>query len=577
MHRLRDVRIHNFRSCRDVSLTLGDCTPVVGYNNAGKSNLLDALAWFVAPSSLRESDFHDLESPVAVAATIRGLGDEILDRLDGKHRSKIEPLIDDGTLALQRIQYEPGVSAKQIKLQVPDQVEADGSIATWKDQPGGIPEALKALFPEPITIGAMEDAAEDATKAKNTSTIGKLLAEFTGPVEANHGDQLQQALAALTDKLTADGAQRAAELGRFDREATAALRPFFPGIQLHLDIPVPTVRDLFGKGTIKVSERGREEAIRDFTALGHGAQRSIQMALIRYLADVRAGEQNSAQRRLLLIEEPELFLHPQAIEQVRTALDSLAERGYQVVYATHSPVMVGRAAAARTRIIRKHADTAETRIMPTAEEALAHRNPETDKRLLALYALENASKWLFSNRVLITEGATERQLVPALYEAVTGRKTTDDGLAVIDVGGADAIPETLAVLDDVGVDARGLVDLDFAVNKGVRSGLLTEDDPDLLSYRQQMQARDGRSAQDARKAATVRAWASTPEAVPVVESLFAKLGRHRIWVWTGGDIEHHVGLADRTKDITTWVAFKKRLEQERHQDVIAVRVHSQPG
>lgn len=40
MHQLSHVAVHNFRSCREVDLALADCTPIVCYNNAGKSNLL---------------------------------------------------------------------------------------------------------------------------------------------------------------------------------------------------------------------------------------------------------------------------------------------------------------------------------------------------------------------------------------------------------------------------------------------------------------------------------------------------------------------------------------------------------
>lgn len=586
MHRLSDARIHNFRSCRDVSLTLGDCTPIVGYNNAGKSNLLDALAWFVAPAPLRGADFHDEDAPVTVEGTLAGLDGDHLTGLADRHRTKIEPYLRQGRLRVRRTQPHPGAKKAEILLEVHDPAIGTETEDAWKSNPSGIDNALKALFPESITIGAMEDAAEDATKAKTSSTIGKLLAEFAGPVEDHHGDELQQALAPLTDRLTADGAQRAAELDRFDREATEALRPFFPGIQLHLDIPVPTVRDLFGKGTIKASERGRE-AVRDFTALGHGAQRSIQMALIRYLADVRAGEQNSAQRRLLLIDEPELFLHPQAIEQVRTALDSLAGHGYQVVYATHSPVMVRREAVARTRIVRKHADTGETRVMPTAEEALAKRNPETDKRLLALYALENASEWLFSDRVLIGEGATERHLLPAVYQAVSGRKPADHGLAILGLGGGGSLPDALAVFGELGIEARALADLDFAANQAVQHNLIAEDDADLRECLRQIKAMAGddptitigandrpcsnkdNPAGNKKPAAVFREWAARPEARPIAQALHGKLRPHNIWLWTGGDIEHHLGLTGERKDITTWAPFRRRLEQEAYRDVIA--------
>ncbi|WP_290798821.1 AAA family ATPase [Halomonas sp.] len=585
MHHLAHVRIQNFRSCRDVALALGDCTPIVGYNNAGKSNVLAALAWFVTSTSLRETDFHDAESPVAVEGTLTGLDGGHLAGIADKHRTKIEPYIQDGRLHVRRTQHSPGAKKTEIMLEVRDPTAEDDSDGAWKRNPSGIDNALKALFPEPISIGAMEDAAEDATKAKNTSTIGKLLAQFTGPAEASHGAELEQALAPLRDKLTANGTARAAELNRFDQEATEALRPFFPGIQLHLDIPVPSVQDLFAKGTIKVSEQGRD-AVRDFTALGHGAQRSIQMALIRYLADVRADEHATAQRRLLLIEEPELFLHPQAIEQVRAALDSLSRHGYQVIFATHSPVMVDREAAARTRIVRKDAQAGETRIMPTAEEALEQRVQDDNKRLHALFALENATHWLFSDRVLIAEGSTERYLLPFIYEAVTGRKRADDGLAILGLGGGGSLPESLSVFRELGIEVGALADLDFAANQAVQHSLIAKDDEDLSECLHQIQTMaendptitlggNGRPcsnkdnpAGNKKPAAVFREWAGRPESHSVAQNLHHKLRLHDIWLWRGGDIEHHLGLTG-PKDISTWASFRRRLANEPFEDLVS--------
>ena len=54
------------------------------------------------------------------------------------------------------------------------------------------------------------------------------------------------------------------------------------------------------------------------STLGHGAQRSIQMTLIRHLADLKLNNQEQATTTLLLIDEPELYLHPQAIEILRS-------------------------------------------------------------------------------------------------------------------------------------------------------------------------------------------------------------------------------------------------------------------
>jgi putative ATP-dependent endonuclease of OLD family len=67
----------------------------------------------------------------------------------------------------------------------------------------------------------------------------------------------------------------------------------FAGIQLHLDIPVHIVRELVRQGESAHQRRGEERG-RDFTDLGHGSQRSLQMAPIRYIWEVRGGEAQTA-------------------------------------------------------------------------------------------------------------------------------------------------------------------------------------------------------------------------------------------------------------------------------------------
>jgi putative ATP-dependent endonuclease of OLD family len=47
MHHLTHITIHNFRSCLLVDVPLAAFTPLVGYNNAGKSNILQAVRWLV--------------------------------------------------------------------------------------------------------------------------------------------------------------------------------------------------------------------------------------------------------------------------------------------------------------------------------------------------------------------------------------------------------------------------------------------------------------------------------------------------------------------------------------------------
>lgn len=280
----------------------------------------------------------------------------------------------------------------------------------------------------------MQDASEDATKSKNGTILGKLFADFTSSLEKEQGDRLQGLLDDVRQYLALESPSRITQLNGFDAQATSVLQDFFPGINIHLDIPVPEIALVFRQGTVRVSE-GWRSTICDFSSLGHGAQRSIQMALIRYLADIKSNGSDEGQRSLLLIEEPELFLHPQAVEQLRAALTKLSEGAYQVVFVTHSPMMIDRKSIVETRIARKCHSTGQTIVIPSMAEALRKRITGNDIQLQTAFDLANASAWLVSDRVVIVEVKTENQILPALYESIKGCTLSADRMATVTLDG----------------------------------------------------------------------------------------------------------------------------------------------
>ncbi|MDA1052144.1 MAG: AAA family ATPase [Planctomycetota bacterium] len=93
------------------------------------------------------------------------------------------------------------------------------------------------------------------------------------------------------------------------------LNDFFPGLTLQLELPETKIKEFFKSGRLKVGEADRPD-FQEFSQLGSGAQRAIEMALICYLATAPDVEASCA-RKLLLIDEPELYLHPQGVRRVR--------------------------------------------------------------------------------------------------------------------------------------------------------------------------------------------------------------------------------------------------------------------
>ena len=76
------LKIVNYRSCIDVDVPLGKYSILVGYNNAGKSNILNALDWLLNPAVLAEKDFYDINQDIVVYGVIQNINQSLLDKID---------------------------------------------------------------------------------------------------------------------------------------------------------------------------------------------------------------------------------------------------------------------------------------------------------------------------------------------------------------------------------------------------------------------------------------------------------------------------------------------------------------
>src|SRR5690625_3197708 len=189
MHTLSNVKIENFKSIETLELNLSDYTPIVGYNNAGKSNIMEAIDWFLTQGKLEETMIRDGSKPAIVTGTITGISDQLIEELDEKHQKQIAPYIVDGTVTFRLEQQEPGGRKNQRTLTVKDpEKNNNGEGSPFTANPSGIPEALSKLFPESIFIRAMENATDDVANNKSTTTIGKLIKQITDPVKDQHDE-----------------------------------------------------------------------------------------------------------------------------------------------------------------------------------------------------------------------------------------------------------------------------------------------------------------------------------------------------------------------------------------------------
>lgn len=460
MHSLKYIEIRNFKLCRKVSLSLGDFTPLVGQNNVGKSTILQAINWVLKPTSLSNNDFFDPNEPVEVYACIDGIDGNLLNNLkETRHKSAIEPYCNKGYLWIRVTANQSG--AKSLKQEVYnfETYSGEGIPNEWRDYPTGLPQAITAILPEPIQIEAMEDIGEDLGKVKAGTTIKGLLDEVMEPILKAHSD-LNNALQTVKNILNVEGKNRSSHLNKFDEEATEALKNFFPGLRLELDLQTLEIKEFFKAGDLHVTDECTGDR-RRFDQIGTGAQRAIQMSLIKYLAKIRSSALDTAHRRLLLIDEPELYLHPQAIKHLRESLKILSQNGFQIIFSTHSPSMLSEDNASDTIVITKNSSLGSIAKAPL-KNVISKCIEDAQSQARVLFQLGNLAEIYFSEIIILCEGKTDLRILPRVYETLFLHKPEIDKIAFLSLGSCSDIPKALKVLSAMQIQAIAIADLDFA-------------------------------------------------------------------------------------------------------------------
>lgn len=543
---LTEISIQNFCSCVQVNVPIGPFTPLIGYNNAGKSNILRAVVWLLKKSVLPHTKFNDPNKPVIVTGVISDLQ---LGALPPNQQVQLQKFLHNNSLRFRRRQDSPGVKATDIKLEV-----LDPATNQWQPNPTGIDNAIGALFPEPIFVEAMDDASSDVAQFAAKNTIGLLLKNTMEQIKSNNLAAHTALITSLTATAThLKGPGRIAEFSTFETDATQSLSEFFPGLNVHLSMQSPTIEDVIKTASIGLSDAQGIE--RSFTSFGHGTQRSVQMALINLLAKQLKPAAIGQTTTVLLIDEPELYLHPHAIELLCDSLQQISENGFQVILTTHSPLLIGQRVL--DAIVTYKDQNGNTDVRQKLADAAATLSDQPHQSSV-VFSLEHASYLLFSENVLIVEGKTEKMLVPQLYKSVRGASLAKDKTCLIEVCGSNSIAPTIRVLKAVGFKGKAMVDLDYLFRLAPIDHPTLSGNSDYVACKAWFQANfqvqgfllDGNGFPTKGNGWTAaKAFEAMATAMPQEVNALAQLMRAAdIWVWTRGAIEAHLGIGKTDVD-----------------------------
>lgn len=419
---LKTLTVSNFRSIEQLEIPLcNDLTILVGENNGGKSNAIDAIRLLTMPLSGRRElycettdirfgsarrhfeligRFEELSPPqqgrLISAATDHAISGSIFGlRYDeSSGRFPVRPVLWAGH---QQGAPEPGCHDMIRHVYLPPLRDAKRALAS------GNPTRIYALLNHFLDGGDPEALARSLRRDASAEILGKV------------GSAVEVGLSALTSGV---------------RQQTTALG--FANDEKLIDI----ARDL----RFKLADHGVEPE--DLRYSGHGYANLLYMATIA----VELEKVNDADLTLFLVEEPEAHLHPQLQAAVLCFLEEQAEKsrqprpGYegpagqlQIIVATHSPNISAWVESKKLVFFRSFIPEAVTPIeVPVAADAEAAKpapRPRRETRCIPLASLAldpverrkidryldvTKSAFLFGGRVLLAEGIAEALLLPVI-------------------------------------------------------------------------------------------------------------------------------------------------------------------
>jgi putative ATP-dependent endonuclease of OLD family len=423
---LGQVRVRNFRNLHDLTVGFDDGLNVlVGENNIGKTNLLDAIRAALGVGAghdvLRlspEDRFVDSagklgDGPIRIDLQFAGLSEE--------HRGEFVELLsfDAG---------DPAASTVSIHFEW----SYDDSAKRWSSRrwggarsasEGGIPEDLLQALPV-TRLDALRDAVA-ALAPGRSSRLARALAALAGTKDES--DLIATFLTANTEL------EKHPLVQRFQMRISALLR----------DASGPVLGQ---QAAVRASEPEFDRILNSLRVLvGHAGGGTFELRRnglgynnLLYIATVLTeleARRNEA-LPLLLVEEPEAHLHPHLqtllVEFLRAGLKSPPDRSpVQTIVTTHSPTI---ASHVSPRLIRAlHLDEeGRTRCCAIGKLGL---NDAEERKLRRMLDVTRATM-LFARGVLLVEGVSEALLLPVLARRL-GHDLARAGVSVVPIAGVD--------------------------------------------------------------------------------------------------------------------------------------------
>ena len=485
--RLEQVRIVNFRCLRSIEVQMPAVAVLIGENNAGKSSFVEALHAAIGIGT-RSLSGHDVfvDAKESGPPRDRAVYIDLLFR-PSDHESKASNEFPQGSAWLELFgssvfQDDDDHDFVGIRTQMRwDPIRADyfterRFLKSWAKSLDQIERSQTADRTTQVAANQLDaiglyllDANRDAAADLRTrGSIWQRLVAEPGIAEED--------IESIEEKLN--------EINRLVVEKSEVLSHVQLNLSevakvIHCDaekVEVTPVarkfRDLNRGMDVVMSTAGASQF--PISRQGLGTRSLATLFLFRAFMAWRLGAKTSdAVHPLVAIEEPESHLHPQAQRAAKQQIDSIPG---QKIITTHSPYVCAQSTLQSfVHFSKSDSCTQVSQLNPKTDPDLT----EEDVRRINREVMNTRGELLFARHIILFEGETEEQAIPAFASDFWGRHPHELGVTFVGVGGDGNYLPFIRVCKCFNIQWAIFSDGETEALKAVESALKKASEPEI--------------------------------------------------------------------------------------------------
>lgn len=448
--KIKGLNIKNF-GCFDedgCEVKIDNIVVLIGQNNVGKSTILDAYeAYASVGKALPITFFHkeNSETPIEITGIFTDLIQEDID-LIGKKWIHTDSLYGD-CIKVKWIWSKPDDKGEKYAYDPEKDKFVKGGVGGWDSKlasripvplrirPTDSPETFEKIVVEILTTSVKDTLKKDKSKTNDViKELEKLTEQFTNDIK----DEIDNACSVITKKL----------------------EKIFPDYNVEFKSGIGKIEPekIIGSGS-QIAIKDKSNNIIPIIQQGSGLQRSFLWSALSALAETgryKKGKNAIDDKpRILLIDEPEAFLHPETIRLAREALYEFAElENWQILSTTHSPVFID-VSKPHTTIIRVEQDKKwNTKLISTDKVSFEEDERKTLAMIRACHPTIN--EFFFADKVILVEGDTEN----AVFTNLLNKADVSTKYHIVNCFGKANIPMFQKILNQFNVEYVAIHDSD---------------------------------------------------------------------------------------------------------------------